>query len=1148
VTIPVEEESRREKATRGADCGAAEPRHNTHPLYSLLTRLLRLIFSLILLAFVLSRLDLRQLTALWPRLEPTYLLLAIALGTAMVLLSAFKWRLLLRGLGKPIGLVSLFRFYLVGTFFNLFLPTSVGGDVRRVYDLTRACGDPELAAASVLLDRATGVLAMLIIGSLSLFFVPFEWRALSLSILTIAGIGVLAVAGAIFLLPIRDLLAALTSRLPLAALSQRVTTFLDVLFRYRDEPLVLGFAVAIALVFQGTSVAIVYLLSRALGLYLPIVPFFLFVPLITLATMLPISINGVGVQETGYVLLFGQIGVGTAAAFSLSLLFHLYRAAIGVLGGLVYMTSEAERGDSGGSVRTPLAIPLAIGAIGLALRGYYLWRATPFVDEPSSLLVAQAILRTGRPVLPSGLFYGHDLPFSYLAALFVAVLGPHVESIRWLSLLASGLTLGLLFVWGSRRFSPSVGLWAMALWAVIPDAVLWGARGRSYALLQLIVLCASIGFVEGALAADRPRIRRLAWLLLILAVFTHAEAALLLAPWLIAILWCRGLRWSFRPAIIIEGALVTLGIGARFALQRFIALGQGGSFGTLAGSRPAIEPLAHVNAGLRAVQPFFTAADRLPLTLLVLALIAFTIRPSRTQPLARAAGFLVITLVVVPLQMILVIGASWQSTRYLLQLLPILALASAIGLKQVVDVLARRLPRSLSPATVAVVGGLLILALGTPGAWAAANYPEIDYRESFAFVRDHVSAKDRIITTSPAEAMIDLGRVDYFAMSVGYQEFVLRRDGRWVDRWLGKPLIRSATELSALLDRPGTTWFVTDSTRLYSHYDPEFVQLVWNRMTLVDANRRSLVFRSRPRQEFAVTHGRTARFENGLVLSGYRLGTAEQRGEGTFGHLLVAPGQRFPIELIWQRTTPLGETPQVFFHLVGRDGAFYSQLDFPLLQGRYPLPLWRQGINYPDRLTWTLPTHLPPGRYRIDLGLYRLADRTTWSIVSESSRRATDHVVLDYLVVPPPDGPPKVTALPESPLFGEAIRLLGMAPDLSQTTLRPGSRLLLSFLWKAQAQPDDDYTLFVHLVDNSGAIRAQTDVQPLDGFYPTSFWDEGEEVYDTVALDIPSTLPPGRYTLRLGWYLYATGRRLALPDGTDSFVRKGIKVGSTATD
>jgi hypothetical protein len=1131
------------------DGSTEELRQHPRPLNSLLTRFLRLIFSLVLLGFVLSRLDFRQLTALWPRLEPTYLLLAIALGTAMVLLSAFKWRLLLRDRGKAIRLVSLFRFYLVGTFFNLFLPTSVGGDVRRVYDLTRACGDPELAAASVLLDRATGVLAMLIIGSLSLFFVPLQWRALSLSILAIAGIGILAVAGAIFLLPIRDLLAALTSRLPIAALSRRVTTFLDVLFRYRDEPLVLGFAVVIALVFQGTSVSIVYLLSRALGLHLPIVPFFLFVPLITLATMLPISINGVGVQETGYVLLFGQIGVGTAAAFSLSLLFHLYRAAIGLLGGLVYVTSHAEQGHGGGEARVPLVIPLAIGAGGMMLRGYYLWRATPFVDEPSSLLAAQAILRTGRPVLPSGLFYGHDLPFSYLAALFVAALGPRVESIRWLSLVASGLILGLLFVWGSRRFSPSVGLWAMAFWAVIPDAVLWGARGRSYALLQLVVLSASIAFVEGALAADRPRIRCLAWLLLILAVFTHAEAALLMAPWLVAILWSRGLRWIFRPAIIIEGGLATLGIGARFALQRFIALGQRGSFGTIAGSRPALEPLAHLGAGVRAVQPFFTALDRLPLTLLLLALIASTIRSFRTEPAARAAGFLAITLVVVPLQMILVIGASWQSTRYLLQLLPILALASAIGLKQVADVLVHRLPWSPSPATVAVVGGLLILGLGTPGAWAAANYPEIDYRESFAFVRQQAAAEDRIVTTSPAEAMVDLGRVDYFAMSVGYEEFVLRREGRWVDRWLGKPLIRSASEMTALLARPGTTWFVTDSSRLNSHYDPEFVQLVWQRMTLVDANRRSLVFRSRPTQTFAVTHLRAVQFENGLALSGYRLGTVEQRGKGRFGNLVVAPGQPFPIELVWQRTTPQEETPQVFLHLVGRDGTFYSQLDFPPLRGLYPVSLWQEGIRYPDRLTWTLPAHLPPGRYRVDLGLYRLVDRTTWGVVLESPGRSADRVVLDYVVVPPPDGPTKVTTLPETPLFGGAIRLLGIAPDLGQTTLRPGSRLLLSFLWEAQARPDEDYTLFVHLVDDSGAIRAQTDIQPLGGFYPTSFWDEREEVYDTVPLDLPATLPPGEYSLRLGWYLYSTGQRLALPDGTDSLLmRKGVKVGGDAAE
>jgi len=749
------------------------------------------------------------------------------------------------------------------------------------------------------------------------------------------------------------------------------------------------------------------------------------------------------------------------------------------------------------------------------------------VDEPSTLLVAESILRRGLPILPSGIFYGHDLPFSYLAALFVALFGPHVESVRWLSLLASAGTLTLLYTWGRKRFSPAVGLWAMAIWAVLPDAVLWGARGRSYALLQFFLLAACIAFVEGVLVADRPRLRRAAWLLLLLAIFTHAEAAMAFAPWLAAALWIRGKRWFMRPAMALETALVAAGIGIRFALQRFIALGQG-TFGTLAGSRPAIVPLAHTVDGLKSVLPFFTAPDRIVLSLLVVVLIIPVNWSRLARPLRAAATLPALVWLLVPAQMILLVGSTWQSPRYLIQLLPLFAILSALG----IDVLAGRIRSRLSVGAMrqrtTVVITLVILVAGGWPAWAVIRTPEIGYRQSFAYVKENAGPADRIVTTAPAASMTEIGRVDRFAMSVGYEEFVLRRDGQWVDRWLGTPLIRSAGEMAALLEQPATTWFVTDSTRLYTHYDPAFVQLVWDRMELVDSNQRSLVFRSRPEQTYAVSRARSDRFENGLLLRAYRIGAPRQRGTGKWGELVVGPQEALPVELVWQRTGHVADTPQLFLHLVGEDGRFYSQVDVAILQGRYPPSNWAGDIRYPDHITWNLPRDLPPGRYRIDAGLYRLADGKVWTA------QGADHAVLDYVVVPPAASAGPIPRLAEPPVFGNTIRLLGVEPLPGKQTARKGTEQSLTFLWQSDRRPARDYTLFVHLLDDNGKVRAQYDGQPMGGFYPTSQWDSGEQIRESVNLPLADDLPTGHYTIQAGWYRPDTGRRLLLVSGEDA--------------
>ena len=63
-----------------------------------------------------------------------------------------------------------------------------------------------------------------------------------------------------------------------------------------------------------------------------------------------------------------------------------------------------------------------------------------------------------------------------------------------------------------------------------------------------------------------------------------------------------------------------------------------------------------------------------------------------------------------------------------------------------------------------------------------------------------------------------------------------------------------------------------------------------------------------------------------------------------------------------------------------------------------------------------------------------------------------------------------------------------------------------------------DYTLFAHVVDANGAIVAQSDHQPQDRRYPTSIWDVNEQVRDEFTLEIPASVPNGKYQVKIGWY------------------------------
>lgn len=116
-------------------------------------------------------------------------------------------------------------------------------------------------------------------------------------------------------------------------------------------------------------------------------------------------------------------------------------------------------------------------------------------------------------------------------------------------------------------------------------------------------------------------------------------------------------------------------------------------------------------------------------------------------------------------------------------------------------------------------------------------------------------------------------------------------------------------------------------------------------------------------------------------------------------------------------------------------------------------------------------------------------------------------------------------------------------------TIQPGQSLCVSLLWQAQ-QPlarEEDYTVFVHLLDARGQCWAQHDGRPLDGLYPTYLWTKGEMVRDRHCLSLPADLPEGRYIIQVGLYTLATGKRLALAHGADSLPMAAVFVGPKPT-
>jgi hypothetical protein len=780
------------------------------------------------------------------------------------------------------------------------------------------------------------------------------------------------------------------------------------------------------------------------------------------------------------------------------------------------------------SLWTSLGLAVVLLA-GLTLRLIYLLRASPFVDEYSTLLAVQGIIRRGAPFLPTGFFYGHDPLYSY-AATGAAVLWPDdLVAVRVLSLLASVGAIGLTYWIGKSLFSTRAGLLAAAFLALSPGAVLWGARGRAYALELLLTLIAFWLFYQGV-AEQRPRWRRLGLLVLVAAVFTHPEAALLLPGLAVAVLVLRGFRWWLHLDRLLEFALASAGVLSRYLLQNALAHGDLGGFDTIANARPALGLFTNWVGGLETLGRFLFSGPSIPATILaLLAILIWGLRP-RGDSRSFAVRFLAITLVTILLQMAFVIGGTWQSTRYLLFALPFLFLLAGAGLEVLALWLTPRLPRAAATALLAVIVAVALWP-AVPAAVRAANTSEIAYDLAFDYVQEQWSAGDRIATLAPAAAWIAMGRVDYFTLGETYEEFVWQKDGQWYDRWVGAPLIRTASELDAALDEVEaagvTLWLITDEARLPRRFAHDMIQTVWDRMSLVHAEGRAQLFRSEPTRLYAleVDSPRRETFGGQIALGSYAIGEPTQAGAPPNGAIVVEPGQSLPMRLDLQALSPLTNTYTLFVHLVGPDGTGYAQGDGLPLGGLYPMHLWQPGIRYPDLRTLDLPPEIGPGRYRLEAGFYDFATGDRLSVTDGPGQLPGDALLLDYVTVLDEERP-GVPAVPLDAELGDAIRLLGFTSEPPTGTIQPGQKLALTLHWQAVAPTDEAYTLFVHVVGPDGATLTQHDGQPLGGFYPTAFWDPGEQGEEQIVLSIPDDAAPGSYEVVAGFYLLGTGTRL----------------------
>lgn len=286
---------------------------------------LRIAVSVVLLGGVAWRTDWDVVSAKFANLNWGLWLAAVGTLVFAQGFSARRWQLFAQEMRFTRTLPQYCAYYFIGTYFNLLLPTSVGGDVVRVWYLDGKSGRKLAAFASVFLERVNGLVVLIGVACVGALItpIPLPWWVHAC---------VWSVAGCALLGMISLPLVQRWQRVP----AERRAQMKDMLDQVH-APRVLGEATVMSILVQVTGVVSLWLIGMALGLDIPVAYYCILGPMVSLLTLLPISINGIGLREVGTIAFLTPLSVNEDAAKTLAFLWFASSIAVSLLGGLVYL-------------------------------------------------------------------------------------------------------------------------------------------------------------------------------------------------------------------------------------------------------------------------------------------------------------------------------------------------------------------------------------------------------------------------------------------------------------------------------------------------------------------------------------------------------------------------------------------------------------------------------------------------------------------------------------------------------------------------------------------------------------------------------------------------------------------------------------------
>jgi uncharacterized protein (TIRG00374 family) len=266
--------------------------------------------------------------------KPSLLWAALLVFPVTFLITSYRWHELLKALDIHIGQSKAFVINMVGCFYNTFLPGSTGGDAFKAYYASRQTPHRTRAVMSVLVDRAVGLLALIILGGVT---ASLQWQIPACRKVAIGSALICFCAVVGFLLfynPTLHRISGLDFLLKKLPMQKQVRGAVDAMRQYGKRPWLGIWSLVVSFPVHGAVVSSAMFAGMAFGLPLHWAYYWVAVPVIVLAGAIPLSPQGAGIMEGFAVLLTRTQGVTVSQAFALTMSIRMVQIIWNLVGGI----------------------------------------------------------------------------------------------------------------------------------------------------------------------------------------------------------------------------------------------------------------------------------------------------------------------------------------------------------------------------------------------------------------------------------------------------------------------------------------------------------------------------------------------------------------------------------------------------------------------------------------------------------------------------------------------------------------------------------------------------------------------------------------------------------------------------------------------